>query len=292
MTKTKEILMHEKLPVKIYSHESQLSNPWLFVKGMFADLLKSRDLAWQLTIRDIKAQYRQSFLGILWAFIMPLATTVTWIFLNTSGIVKLAPTGIPYPLYVFSGTLLWSIFMESLQSPLKLSNAAKSTLSKINFPREAIIISGVYQSLFNGIIKISLIIATFLIFGIYPGWNLLLFPFAFLSLVIAGTTIGLLITPIGLLYTDIGRAIPLTMQFVMYITPVVFPIPKDGWAKLLFTFNPLTQLIVVCRDWLSGTATLYLSGFLIVTTILLFILFLAWAIYRLVMPIIIERMSA
>ncbi len=288
----KSNLSQEKLPVKIYSYESQFNNPWLFIREMFVDLFKSRDLAWQLTVRDIKAQYRQSFLGILWAFIMPLATTITWIFLNKTGIVKLAPTGIPYPLYVFSGTLLWSIFMESLNSPLKLSNAAKKTLSKINFPREAIIISGIYQSMFNGIIKITLIITTFLIFGIYPGWNLLLFPFAFLSLVIAGTTIGLLITPIGLLYTDIGRAIPLAMQFVMYITPVVFPIPKDGWVNLLFTFNPLTQLIMVCRDWLSGTATLYLNGFLIVTAILIFVLFIAWAIYRLVMPIIIERMSA
>ncbi len=288
----KSNLSQEKLPVKIYSYESQFNNPWLFIREMFVDLFKSRDLAWQLTVRDIKAQYRQSILGILWAFIMPLATTITWIFLNKTGIVKLAPTGIPYPLYVFSGTLLWSIFMESLNSPLKLSKAAKRTLSKINFPREAIIISGIYQSMFNGIIKITLIIATFLIFGIYPGWNLLLFPFAFLSLVIAGTTIGLLITPIGLLYTDIGRAIPLAMQFVMYITPVVFPIPKDGWVNLLFTYNPLTQLIMVCRDWLSGTATLYLNGFLIVTSILIFVLFIAWAIYRLVMPIIIERMSA
>lgn len=288
----KSNLKQEKLPVKIYSYESQLNSPWLFVKEMFIDLFKSRDLARQLSIRDIKTQYRQSILGILWAFIMPLATTITWIFLNKTGIVKLAPTGIPYPLYVFSGTLLWSIFMESLQSPLKLSNAAKKTLSKINFPREAIIISGIYQTIFNGLIKIILIIATFIIFGIYPGWNLLLFPFAFLSLIVAGTTIGLLITPIGLLYTDIGRGIPLAMQFIMYITPVVFPMPKNGWVNLLFTYNPLTQLIMVCRDWLAGMATQFLNGFLIVNAALLILLFIAWLIYRLVMPIIIERMSA
>lgn len=285
-------LINKKLSLKVYSPDSQLNNPWQFIQEMFYDLVTSRDLAWQLTIRDIKAQYRQSFLGILWAFILPLANTVTWIFLNKTGIIKLEPTEIPYPLYVFSGTLLWSIFMDSLQAPLKLLTSAKRILSKVNFPREAIIVSGVYQSLFNGIIKIFLIISTFIIFGIYPGWNLLLFPFAFMALILAGTAIGLFLTPIGLLYNDIGKATPLVMQFVMYLTPVVFPMPKEGWANLLFTYNPLSQIFMVCRDWLSGTTTLYLNGFLIVIAILLLVLFIAWAIYRLVMPIIIERMNA
>jgi lipopolysaccharide transport system permease protein len=139
------------------------------VREMFSDLRAGRDLALQLTVRDIQAQYRQSILGILWAFILPLANTVTWVFLNMTGIVRLDSTGIPYPLYVFSGTLLWAIFMDSLQAPLNLTTAAKGMLSKINFPREAIILSGIYQSLFNGIIKIALILGTFLFFGIYPG---------------------------------------------------------------------------------------------------------------------------
>lgn len=259
---------------------------------MLIDIGRSKDLARQLTIRDLKAQYRQSALGFLWAFIMPLANTITWIFLNKTGIIKLESTAIPYPLYVFSGTLLWSIFMESLQAPLNLTNSAKSMLSKINFPREAIILSGIYQSLFNGIIKIILIIGTFLIFDIYPGWNLFLFPFAFLSLILAGTAIGLFLTPVGMLYSDMGRAIPLALQFLMFVTPIVFPMPKAGWAFSLFSFNPLTQLFMVCRDWLTGTSTQFLNGFLIVNLVTIFILFVSWITYRAVMPIIIERMNA
>jgi lipopolysaccharide transport system permease protein len=63
---------------------------------MFRDLLAGRELAWRLTIRDISAQYRQTALGLIWAFILPLAHTITWIFLNSSGIVKVSDTGIPY----------------------------------------------------------------------------------------------------------------------------------------------------------------------------------------------------
>jgi len=262
------------------------------VRDMFADLKSSRGLAWQLTVRDINAQYRQSFLGILWAFIMPLANTVTWIFLNMSGIIRLDSTRIPYPLYVFSGTLLWSIFMESLQAPLNMTTAARSMLSKINFPREALILSGIYQSVFNGLIKIGLILATFLIFGVYPGWNLLLFPFAFLSLILAGTVIGLFLTPAGMLYTDMGRAIPLALQFLMYVSPIVFPIPKHGWVCFLFSYNPLTQLFMVCRDWLTGQSTHFMNGFLLVNAVMLLLLFLTWIIYRVVMPVIIERINS
>jgi lipopolysaccharide transport system permease protein len=52
---------------------------------MFADLWMGRELAWQLAIRDVRAQYRQAALGLLWAFILPLAHTLTWIFLSGSG---------------------------------------------------------------------------------------------------------------------------------------------------------------------------------------------------------------
>ena len=224
------------MKVTVYSPESSIRSPRKMIRGMFADLRASMDLARQLTLRDIKSQYRQSALGILWAFIMPLANSVTWIFLNMTGIVKVSATSIPYPLYVFSGTLLWSVFMESLNAPLILTNAAKSMLSKINFPREAIILSGIYQSLFNGMIKVTLIMIVFVIFGIYPGWSLLLFPIAFFSLILTGTAIGLLLTPVGMLYTDMGRAIPLAMQFLMYLTPIVFPIPRSGWGSFIFKF--------------------------------------------------------
>ena len=54
--------------VRIYTPESQLKNPSLLFKEMSSDLLASRELAWRLLVRDISAQYRQSFLGVFWVF--------------------------------------------------------------------------------------------------------------------------------------------------------------------------------------------------------------------------------
>jgi lipopolysaccharide transport system permease protein len=276
----------------IYTPESSIRSPRKLIKEMFIDLIHSHDLAWRLSVRDIKAQYRQSKLGILWAFIMPFATTITWIFLNMSGIITIKSTEIPYPLYVFTGTLIWSIFMESLLSPLNHTNASKSILSKINFPREAIILSAFYQLLFNSSIKMLILLTVVIIMGFSSGWMLFLFPIAILILILTGISIGLFLTPIGMLYNDIGRTISLGMQFVMYVSPVVFPIPISGWVRIPFIYNPITPLIMITRQCLTGYSGNYLSGFIMVSICMLIVLFFSWMIYRITMPVIIERMSA
>src|SRR5690554_3473470 len=102
-----------ELETKVYQKESNLRLGKL-LKESLSDIGKSRFLSFQLAKRDIQAQYRQSYLGIIWAFVTPLATAFVWIFLNNSGTVRVTDTGIPYPVYAFSGTLLWSIIAEAI----------------------------------------------------------------------------------------------------------------------------------------------------------------------------------
>ena len=280
------------LPAKVYTTESQLRHPGHLFVEMIRDVSASKELAWRLTIRDISAQYRQTVLGILLAFILPLVNTVTWIFLNRSGVVTIEETALPYPFYVFTGTMLWAIFMDAVKAPLSVMTAAKQMLAKINFPTEALIISGIYQTLFNGLIKIMLMLVVMVIVGVYPGWQLLLFPFSVISLILAGTFIGVLLAPMGVLYKDVGNAIPLLMQFFMYISPVVFVVPKDGWASLVFKANPMTPLILTSRNWLTGSSTPLLLHYIWVNVVLLGLFFVVWIIFRVAIPILVERISA
>lgn len=282
----------DEMPVQVFTNESQMRRPLTLIRNMFIDLLKSRELAWRLAVRDISAQYRQAALGIIWAFILPLINTVTWIFLNGTGIITVSETALPYPVYVFTGTMLWSIFVDAINAPLKHATSAKSMLAKINFPREALVLSGIYETLFNGAIKVILLLVTLFILGIYPNSNIFLFPFAVLSLVLAGTALGLLLTPVGLLYTDIGKSIPLLMQFFMYITPVVFAIPETGFAATLFRINPITPLIMTARDWLTGLNPEFITYYLVVNLFMFLLLFVVWLIFRVAIPILIERMNA
>ena len=275
-----------------YTPESVLRSPRKMVTEMWVDLLQCRELSLRLAIRDISGIYRQSFLGIFWAFLLPLANTIAWIFLNGSGILHVAQTIIPYPVYVLTGTMLWSVFMDSMQAPLTQVTSSKDLLSKINFPREALVISGIYQTLFNAVIKIVLIIIALLFLRVYPGWTILFLPFAILALIMAGTTVGLFLTPIGLLYNDIGKIIPLAMQFFMFVTPVVFPIPETGYARQIFIYNPATPLIMAARGWLTNSPVELVQNFLLVCGTSSVILIFLWIVYRAAMPILIERMSA
>lgn len=278
--------------VKVYSSESVVTRPSILLKELWRDLLSSRSLAWRLAVRDIRATYRQSFLGILWAFIIPLANALVWILLRSTGIVTVGHTDIPYPAYVFSGAMLWAIFTESLLLPLQKTLLAKSLITKINFQREALILSGVFQAGFNAGIKALLILLGIAALGAFSlEWTTLLFPLGIVSLVLAGTSIGLLLTPIGVLYTDIGRGLSIAMQFAMYVTPVVFPIPKEGWISVVISYNPVTPLIMTTRDWLTGNPTDFGYGFIWVNVAVLTILFVGLIVYRSAMPFLIERMS-
>ncbi|PLX83452.1 MAG: polysialic acid transporter [Desulfuromonas sp.] len=278
--------------VTIYTSDSSRTTSAKMIRAMFTDLLASRELAWRLAVRDIRAQYLQAFFGILWAFILPLANTLAWVFLNSSGIVSVGETTLPYPFYVFTGTMFWAIFMDALNAPLQQVNAARSMLGKLNFPREALVVSGVYQTIFNALIKVGLLFIVMFFVGVKPGVSLIYFPLGLASLVLVGTVLGLMITPIGVLYTDVGRGLPLLMQFLMYITPVVFPMPEAGMARLLFSFNPLTPVVSTVRDWFSGQPPEFLLPFILVNLFAVVLLLLCWGIYRLAMPILIERMSA
>ena len=279
------------LETKIYQKENNLRLLKL-IKESVLDIYNSRFLAKQLAVRDIKSQYRQSYLGMIWIVVTPLATAAIWIFLNNSGTLRISDTGIPYPVYAFSGTLLWSIITEAINAPMNSTNAARGILSKINFPKEALIISGVYKLLFNSGIKIVLLFIFVFVYGIGFHWTFVLFPLIMMVAILFGTTIGLFLTPLGMLYTDVKRMISFVLSFLMYATPVVYSIPKEGILKVIIELNPITPIVSMARDAVVGGDFVFLYYFLGVTLGIIPLFFLALVLYRISIPIIVERLSA
>jgi lipopolysaccharide transport system permease protein len=249
-------------------------------------------LALQLTRRDVSAQYRQSYFGILWLFITPLASAAIWVFLNSSGTITITDTGIPYPVYAFSGTLIWSILLESINAPMASTNAARGIISKINFPKEALVLSGIYKLLFNSSFKVLLLVVFIFAFGVGFHWSLLLLPLVLVMAVVFGTSLGLLITPIGLLYSDVSRLISMGLSLFMYVTPVVYGIPKTGIMKTIMTYNPFTPFILTIRDVAVGSSPEFLNYFIGLTGLGIVLFFIGLVIYRVSIPVIVERLSA
>jgi lipopolysaccharide transport system permease protein len=284
--------MDRTLKETIYSPDSELLSFGKLLRNMWSDLLASRELAWRLLVRNISAQYRQSLLGYAWAFIPPLFTSMIWIFLNSQRILGITDTGMPYPVFVIIGIVLWQTFTEALNSPMRMVSQSKAMLSKINFPREALILTGIGQTLFNFAIRALLLVLVLVWYQVPLHSSLLLAPLGVIALIGLGTMIGLLLTPLGMLYQDVGRALGYVTQAMFFLTPIVYPVPKATWAATLIKLNPVTPLLQTTRDWLTGGQASQLYGFTWVCGISLVLLFAGWVLYRIAMPHLISRMSA
>jgi len=280
-----------ELPVRVYSPEPLLGHPAKLVGTIAKDIWAGRELAWRLFIRDLSAQYRQTFLGYIWAFLPPLVASMTFIFLNSQGIVQITGTGIPYPAFAMMGTLLWQVFVDAIQSPIGSFNSAKSMLAKINFPREAILLGGLYMVIFNFFVRLVLVVAVMIFWQVPVDSSLVFFPVAMASLLLTGFAIGLALTPLAGLYGDIGRGIPIIAQFLMLLTPVVYPARTEGLAGWLAIWNPISPLITTARECLTAQSLTLLPAFWIVTACAAVAAFLGLVLYRLAMPHLIVRMG-
>ena len=276
----------------VYRPESRMRKPLLLFKEMWRDLLGSRELAWRLMVRDISAKYRQSFLGIFWAVIPPVVMAGSFTLAKSGGVVNISSTNIPYPAYVMFSMTLWQTFVESLNGPVQAVASAKAMLAKINFPREALIIAKLGEVFFNFGIKLVLIIGLFIWFQIPVTLSVIVAPVALIHMVLLGTFIGILLAPIAAIYQDFSMGITLATSFWLFLTPVVYPVPSEGLFGSIVALNPVTPLLVTTRE-LATTGTISdPQGFWIASLIAILGLFIAWIIYRLAIPYVVERISS
>jgi lipopolysaccharide transport system permease protein len=277
--------------VRVYSPQPLLSNPLAMFGEMLADLWNGRELAWRLFVRDVSAQYRQSYLGYVWAILPPMVSSLTFVFLNSQGLFSTGKTVLPYAAFAMIGTLLWQVFVDALNAPVNALQSSKSMLAKINFPRESVLVAGLGMVLFNFLVRLVLLIGVLVSFHVKPDAGLLFFPLAVLALILCGTACGLAVAPLGALYGDIGKAIPLLTSFWMLLTPVVYPARTTGLAGWLATWNPVSPLILVARHSLTGAPVDQMMPFFFVMGASTLVLILGWIGFRITMPHLIARMG-
>ncbi len=275
-----------------YAPQNQLRRPLRLFRQMGQDLLAARGLAWQLLLRDLKAQYRQSLLGVLWAFVPPIALAMGLILARDANVINVGATDFPYPAYVMFSTTLWQTFVEALSGPVQAVNLAKPMLARVNFPREAIILAKLGEVAFNFSVKLVLIVGLFLYFSIPVGWTVLLAPLSLIHLVLLGTLFGLLLAPLGVLYQDISKGLGFITGFWLFLTPVVYPVPTQGILRVLVQWNPVTPLLVTTRELATTGVLTAEQGFWWVSVLTWVGLLLTWLVFRISMPLVIERMGS
>ena len=274
-----------------YSAESQLHNPRQLVRTARHDFHKARLLAKRLFVHQIKAQYRQSLLGYGWLLLPPLATMLVWTYLRGSQLIAVGQTNVPYPLFVLAGTLLWQLFVDALNAPLRQLQRAQATLTTINFPIEALLLSGVIDVVFNFIIRLSLLVVGILVAGVSLHLTLFAAPLGMIALVVLGTGLGIWLAILGSLYHDITRGLAIVISLWFFVTPIIYPLSTSGGMARIARLNPVSPLLTVTRDWLltGSTNNLILFGGVFAMSCLLLVV--GWLTIRLARPHLIARLS-
>lgn len=285
--------MNIKENIVVYSAEAANRSITGILYAIVKDFPRSHELGLRLFKRNLKALYRQSLFGFGWALLPPLATAALWIFLRGSNVVNMGETSVPYPVFVLTGTTLWQIFTEAILTPLQQVMENRTMLAKINIPREGLLLAGLYQLLFNTGLKLLLLTIVYLFFRQTVSiTSLACAPLGIFSLGLAGFSIGLALAPLGMLYQDISRGLGVFLPFFMYLTPVVYPPPQEGGIGLLMKLNPIATLLTQTRNWLTAQPAYGLSAFWVYSLFFAILLILSLVVYRLAMPMIIERMGA
>jgi lipopolysaccharide transport system permease protein len=280
------------LPVRVITPHNGLEAFTDAIKSLKRDFRQSRALAWRMLLRDTQAQYRQSLLGYVWIFLPPLTTVLVWVLLNDSGLVTIKTGNVPYPLFVITGTVLWGAFNSSVMAMQEIMGSARGILSKVNFPHEALFMTAFGKALLNSAIPALLLVPSLLIYEASLTLQALLFPLGFSVVILLGCAIGLLFVPIGALYADVGRAIQLALRFGFFATPVIYALPADGLTRALLLWNPVTAPLVTSRTWLIGGESSLVTEMVIVFVISLVLLTLSTVMFKVVMPLLIERLNS
>ena len=259
------------------------------IKDIIFGFIEGRELAWRLYIRDIKAGYRKSFLGFFWMLIPPLATAGLWIFLNKQNVIKVEDAPMNYRAYVLCGTIFWSIFAEAVNKPLQRYQGAMGMMSKLNFPREALLLRSFYDLIFSFLLKLLVLIPILWVLGCPPTINfLMILPFTF-GLIMLGLSLGLLITPLGMLYNDVGKALPMLLPFIMYFSPIIYPIKENTLMGFISKLSPATPIIERIRSFIGGYAFEMQFELTLWFLFVMFFFLLGLIILKISLPIIVER---
>ena len=219
------------------------------------ELWRYRELLLILTWRDVKVRYKQTVLGVAWAVLQPLATMVVFS-LFFGRVAGADPDGVPYPLFVFAGLLPWFFFSNSVAAAAQSVVGNQSLVTKVYFPRLLIPVSSVGPFLFDLAIGLVLLAAMMVVYGVVPGWGLLLVPFLALGLAVAALGVGTLLAALTVTYRDFKHVVPFLIQLWMFATPSIYMRAADvvgPRGAALLPLNPAYGLIVNFRAAAVGS---------------------------------------
>jgi lipopolysaccharide transport system permease protein len=216
------------------------------------DIWRYRELLYFLTWRDIKVRYKQTTIGVGWAILQPLLTMVVFtVFFGKMA--QIPSEGIPYPVFSYSGLLLWTYFSSSVSNSGNSLVNNTNLITKVYFPRTVIPLSSSLTGIVDYVIAMSILVVMMFLYGFFPKPRLLLLPLVFFLAFISATGFGLWLSALNVKYRDVRYVIPFFIQLLLFATPVIYPatiLPER--SRWLLFLNPISGIIDAHRALTLG----------------------------------------
>lgn len=237
------------------------------------EVLEYRELLFFLAIREIKVRYKQTIMGASWAVIQPFFTMIIFT-LIFGGLAKMPSEGIPYPIFSYSGLLLWNYFSNALSGSSDSLVSGGNLLSKIYMPRIFIPTVPCLAGIVDYLISISILALMMIYYQLVPNISILLLPVIVLMTFLLASGMGYWLSSICVKYRDVKFILPFFIQMLMFASPVIYPTNIVGEnLRWILYLNPMTSLINAHRACLLGYTPVDYFGLTIsaVLTIMIFV---------------------
>ncbi len=215
------------------------------------ELWQYRELFYFFTWRDIKVRYKQATLGILWAALQPLSMMLLFTLIFSRGL-KVSSDGLPYPIFAFSGLMIWNVFSNGLLNAASSMVANSNIIKKIYFPRLIIPLSSILTALFDFLFAFGLFILLLVYYHLpFAVWKLLIFtPLSILLTVLTTFGLGTLLASLNIKYRDFQYALPFMIQFLLFLNPVLYSSKAfdNVYVQVLMQYNPIAGAIDLMRS--------------------------------------------
>ena len=235
-------------------------------------LYSYRAMIYSFALREIKAQYSQTLLGILWAAVRPLLGLLIYTFFFHY-LLKVDTGDLPYPLFALCGIMPWLYFTYLVGDAGVSVLQSTDLIKKVYFPKLILPLSKVLVGLVDFSIAFLVLMVLMLITGYLPTIKFVFFPIFIILNVVTGLSIGIWLSALTIRYRDFHQIIPFLIGFGIFLTPVFFPttlIPAQ--FHFLIYINPMAGVIEGFRWCFFEGETLslnYLIGFGPVTVLLI-----------------------
>ena len=255
------------------------SEVWQY-RGLVADFAR----------RELKGKYKGSVLGSLWALVNPLATLAIYsvvfgFFLRFSPPVAGNGELQNFPIYLFTGLVVWNFFYAVSTGSMAALVGAGPLLRKIYFPPFAPVIGNALATTQQIAIEIGLLLVVYVV-ALNVAWTLLLLPVLLVLLAAFSLGVGLLLAMLNAHLRDIGYIVQVLLNLLFYAAPIIYPITyvedlyaEHPWLRI-YELNPITRFVEAFRDVLYHLTwpPLWQLGYLLVVSV--GVLALGWRFFQ------------